>query len=67
MHPLPYPLSAMDKVSTDAEEEFVIFPSNTSGEAVGGWQTFSKKRDLEISKCSRKRQSFHEFEFMILV
>ena len=47
MHPLPYPLSAMDKVSSDADEEFVLFPSNTSGEAVGGWITFSDKKDLK--------------------
>lgn len=48
MHPLPYPLSAMDKVSSDADEEFVLFPSNTSGEAVGGCITFSEKKDLKI-------------------
>ena len=47
MHPLPYPLSAMDKVSTDADAKFVIFQSNTSGEAVGGWITFSEKKDLK--------------------
>ena len=36
VHLLPYPLSDMDKVCTDAEETFALILRNTSGEEVGG-------------------------------
>ena len=61
MHPLPYPLSAMDKVSTDADAEFVIFPSNTSGEAVGGSITFRKEGFKEFPNVLVRDDHFLNF------
>ena len=43
LYSLPYSLSDMDKVSTDAEETFALILRNTSGKAVGGWLTFTEK------------------------
>ena len=46
VHLLPYPLSDMDKVCTDAEETFALILRNTSGEEVGGWLIFIEIRGV---------------------